>query len=174
MDQPEQREVTLGSFGELMMLIVAFTLGIGFIAVLGTTLLTLYGSRSGALGFAVAALVVATIAVYGSRELAVVTVTDAGMRIRRPFATEQVPWSDVLDVDYQSMTRNLVITLRSKSRWFRGRSIRVLYRPPSKLALDWREGIKQTFREVSGMQPPDEITFLKEKVAAAQQLASQR
>jgi hypothetical protein len=174
MDQPEQHEVTLGSFGELMLLIIAFTLILGFVAAIGTGVLALYGSRSEALSFAVTTIFIAAIAIYGCRELAVVTITEVGLRARHVFTTELVLWVDVLKVDYQAALPQLLITVRSQSKWFRGRNIRVLYRPPSKLGFDWREGVKQVFREVSGMQLPEEVAFLKDKVAAAQQLASRK
>jgi hypothetical protein len=172
MDQPEQREATLGSFGELMMLIVASTLLFGFVTVLGTGLLVLYGNRSDAWGFAFAGLFVIAIATYGSRELAVVTISEEGLRVRRLFTSELVLWVDVLQVDYQAVTSNLVITVRSQSKWFRGRNVRVFYRPASKLGLDWREGLKETFREVFGTQLPEEIAFLQDRIAAAQQSSS--
>jgi len=172
MDQPEQREVTLGSFGEIVILVVVSTLLFGFVAVLGSGLLALLGRRSDAIWFGLTSLFLIVIAIFLGRELAVVTIKEEGLRVRRLFTSELVLWIDVLQVDYQAVTSNLVITVRSQSKWFRGRNVRVFYRPASKLGLDWRDGLKETFREVFGMQLPKEIAFLKDKVSAVQQSTS--
>jgi hypothetical protein len=167
MDQPEQREVTIGRFGELMVAIVVPLLILGFVAVLGTSILGAYDSPSNAISFAFVALFVVALAIYGERGLAVVTITQPGLRARHVFSTELVPWTDVLEVSYDRLRfPQLVITVRSKSKWFGPRAIRIPYNRAPNLRSDWRTGLKETFGFFDP-KVPDEIIELKDRVAAA-------